>query len=514
MRPPLLVAVALVLGAPALAQWDQVSTPFTTAGSAPRFDLQGVLRVRTDLAYNLDLDRGPTPSGELLFPAPASEPVDGQALLGADLRLRLQPHARYQGVALHALVDVFDNLALGSTPHPAAASSVVTGQDPPRLGINSLVDAVAVKRVWGEAALPVGLLSVGRMPSAWGLGLVANSGLCDECDGADSADRVAFVTPLVGHLWGVGFDWSASGPVQARDAHALDQDPADDVRSASAMVLSTLPDVAVRRKLRAGKLVVHYGLIGSVRWQDREAVRAGQGDALVWIDRGFVGGLVDGWLRLQVAGLRIEAELAYLAASYQNASLLPGVRLNQPATAQQWGGAVESEWRAADDGWHLGLDLGVASGDPAPGLGAREVSRFGAPGDLDGAQVRPPYDLRVDNFRFHPDYHVDRILWRQIVGTVTDGAYLRGRAGYSPLPGLSLELWAVGSMALYAESAPGRSNLLGVELDPTLRYRSRDGFELLLGYGVLFPLAGLASVENNLSAAPGQTLRAMTRFAF
>ncbi|MFH1808565.1 MAG: TIGR04551 family protein [Pseudomonadota bacterium] len=513
MRPVLLV-LALLLAAPGQAQWDQVSTPFTTAGAAPSFGMQGVFRVRTDLDANLDLDRGPTPSGELLFPAPASDPQNGQILLGADMRLRLQPRVSYKGIALHALVDVLDNLALGSTPHPAAASSVVTGQDPPRFGVNSLVDAVAIKRVWGEAALPVGMLAVGRMPNHWGLGLVANNGLCDECDGADSADRVAFVTPLLGHLWGVGFDWSASGPVTERDGRWLDREPRDDVRSASAMVLNTLPDPALQRKLRAGKLVLHYGLIGSLRWQDREALSAGQDDALVWIDRGFTGGLVDGWVRLRWAGLRVEAEFAYLGARYDNASLLPGVRLNQPATAQQWGGAIETEWRADDELWHLGLDLNVASGDPAPGFGAREMSRLGAPGDLDGAQVHPPYDLAVDNFRFHPDHHLDRILWRQIVGTFTDGVALRARAGLSPLRGLSLELWAVGSAALFAESAPGHSNLLGIELDPTVRYRSNDGFELLLAYGVLFPLDGLASVENQLAASPGQTLRVMTRFAF
>ena len=29
-------------------------------------------------------------------------------------------------------------------------------------------------------------------------------------------------------------------------------------------------------------------------------------------------------------------------------------------------------------------------------------------------------DTTVDNFRFHPDYHVDRILFREIIGTVTE----------------------------------------------------------------------------------------------
>ena len=40
----------------------------------------------------------------------------------------------------------------------------------------------------------------------------------------------------------------------------------------------------------------------------------------------------------------------------------------------------------------------------------------------------PPRDRTVDNFRFHPDYRIDRILFREIIGTVTDAVYLRPHA--------------------------------------------------------------------------------------
>jgi len=518
MRRLLLIASLLSLAPPVQAGWENVGTPFSTAGDSPDFSLAGNLRARGDFFYNLDLDRGPTPSGDLLFPAPASDPQNGQLITGADLRLRLQPIMVYRGIAVHAQVDVFDNLALGSTPRPAPSESVVSGQDVPRLGVNSLVDAIAVRRVWAEAALPIGLLAVGRMPSHWGLGIVANDGLCDECDLGDSSDRIAFVTPLLGHIWGIGFDWSASGPQLLRSGAQLDREPADDVRSIGGSVLSWLPDAAVDRKVRAGKLVLNYGLLGSYRWQQREAVAAsGQGgaaDPLLWVDRGLSAGIVDGWARLRWSGLRIEAEAAYLNASIANASLVPGMRLHHPLTSNQWGGALETEWAPLDSWWAVGLDAGIASGDPAPGFGGRDDLRFGQPGDLDGAQIRPPYDMAVDNFRFHSDYRVDRILWRQIVGTVTDGAYLRGRGAIEPLRGLRFELAAIGSLALAAESAPGRTNLLGVELDPTVSYRSRDGFEMLLAYGFLWPLDGLGNRDPERAAHPGQTIRWMTRFVF
>ena len=51
---------------------------------------------------------------------------------------------------------------------------------------------------------------------------------------------------------------------------------------------------------------------------------------------------------------------------------------------------------------------------------AREIPiTLAKPGDLDGAKANPPFHTNVDNFRFHPDYRIDRILFREIIGTVT-----------------------------------------------------------------------------------------------
>ena len=53
-------------------------------------------------------------------------------------------------------------------------------------------------------------------------------------------------------------------------------------------------------------------------------------------------------------------------------------------------------------------------------------------GDLDGPQARPPGDATIDNFRFHPDYHVDLILWRRIIGQVTDAIYVKPTVAVGP----------------------------------------------------------------------------------
>jgi uncharacterized protein (TIGR04551 family) len=173
--------------------------------------------------------------------------------------------------------------------------------------------------------------------------------------------------------------------------------------------------------------------------------------------------------------------------------------------------AFESEWDASAR-WQLGLDAGVASGDPAPGFGALPPPNApaGQPGDLDAPQANPPFDNRVDNFRFHPDYRIDRILFREIVGTVTDAAYVRPRLAATLLDlgraRLTLSLAAIASWAVEPASTPSGSRALGLELDPTLAYDA-DSFVAVLEHGLLLPWSGLDNPDAGLTARTAQILR-------
>ncbi len=172
-----------------------------------------------------------------------------------------------------------------------------------------------------------------------------------------------------------------------------------------------------------------------------------------------------------------------LVANIAQPSLIPGVELRAPVTSLQWGGALESEIGAPEAAFGAGVDAGFASGDPAPGFGAlpeppcrpRPSRATRRP-----AGARRASDQRVDNFRFHPDYRIDRILFREIIGTVTDAIYVRPhvrlRLWHYATGELTAEVAAVASFAMYATSTPGNKAPLGVELDPTLAYGSRDGF--------------------------------------
>lgn len=483
--------------------------------------IDGGLRLRGQLFHNFDLDRGLDPSGQPLFPVPLADPT-AQAFAFADARLRtdLAVFPPFGGLAVKARLDVLDDLVLGSTPEGDPAGS--TRQRPPPAGLR-------LERAWGEAVTPVGVLAAGRMGSHWGLGMATNGGDCEDCDAGDTADRIAFVTPLAGHLWAIAYDFTASGPVVERPlrARVLDVEPMDDVRTVTfALLAPRTPEARDRRRL-AGKATLEYGAYASYRWQtsDIPAATVDTGrpvvlDAGQVVPRGASALGCGAWVRLTMPHARVELEPAALFGRADEASRIPGVDMRDVFTSTQLGAALESELGAPEGPFGAGLDLGFASGDPAPGFGAfaRPDAPAPRPGQLDGPQATPRRDDRIDNFRFHADYRIDRILFREIIGTVTDAWYLRPharvRAARFGAGELSASLAAILSFAVEATSTPGGESPLGLELDPTIRYESKDGFLVAVEYAVLFPFSGLDNPSENLPAKPAQLARIHLGYGF
>ncbi len=526
-----LAAIALVtLASSARAQGFRDLGNDIEAARQTEVVFHGALRSRFETLTNLDLDRGPQTNGEAIFPVPLSD-LDAQTLTHADFRLRtdlalLVPKA---GMAVKLRIDALDNLALGSQPD--GVPSVAVSQRPAN-------QPFVVRRAYGEVLTPLGLLAVGRMGNHWGLGMLANGGDCSDCDSGDAADRVAFVTPLLGHVWAVAFDWTSIGPSTDRAApnRVVGLDRADDVRTFTFALFDFHTDLARRRRARANRISVEYGAYVSHRWQDRDV----PADYLPTANpipltraqsqqRGFRATAVDGWLKVTLPSGRIELEAAYLRARIDQPSLLAGVELRDAFTSSQIGAALETDFGPrhgeGKSPWSLGLDAGFASGDPAPGMGAlygrndRGTSAAAPqPGDLDGPQARAPFDTRVDNFRFHPDYRIDRILFREIVGTVTDAIYVRphGRVRLAELgPGrLEAQLAVIASFAVEPSSTLSGERGLGIEVDPTLVYATTQGFLASLEYAVLFPLAGFDNPTAGLDARPAQLFRARLGLQF
>jgi uncharacterized protein (TIGR04551 family) len=518
---------AATLAALTFSAAEAGATGFTDIGDDLRshvrsiFDIHGYFRARGEMFYNLDLDRGPTPSGQLLFPVPLSDPT-GQALYSADMRFRtdLAVYAPGGGVAAKVRLDVPDNLTLGGFPDGVPSAS--TTQKSP--------DFVAkLRRAYGEVLTPIGVFAAGRMGAHWGLGMLSNGGDCIDCDSGDSADRIAFLSPIGGHVFAAAFDFSSTGPTTPRgiQGKVVGIDPADQVRTVTFALLNFKNDLARERRRKAGKTTFEYGAFASYRWQDKDiplsylpvTTRSSYLPTQV-MQRGYGATALDAWGRLTLPNGRIELEAALLIAHVEQASLLPGALLRRPVDSLQWGAALESDFGKPEDDWGGGFDVGVASGDPAPGFGVRSdpLAKPAQKGDLDGPQANPPLDNRVDNFRFHPDYRIDRILFREIIGTVTDTVYLRPHVRYTAFnfgtSQVTLSLTGIASFALEASSTPGGQSPLGIELDPTIAYRHRDGFGVALEHAVLFPLSGLDNVELNLKAQPAQLLRVRAAYAF
>ncbi|MBL4634371.1 MAG: TIGR04551 family protein [Kofleriaceae bacterium] len=471
-------------------------------------EISGYFRTRGEVLYNFDLDRGLLASGQPLFPVPAGDP-SAQALRSANMRLRTDLRLRAPGSGLSVVVrtDLLDNLTLGSTPNLRGGTPAASpGQEAP-------VQGFRIKRAYGEALLPIGVLSVGRQGSHWGLGMVANGGDCEGCDGGDAADRISFVTPLVGHIFALAYDISATGPLQVdhSGSRSIDIEPTDDVQSLTFAFMRYHSEVARKRRGRAGRVTVEYGAYLSHRWQDKDIPSSYLGDEIrigpnSIVHRGFSATATDAWFRLSTANLRIEAEAAYLRANVDQGSLVPGVEFYDALTSNQFGAALESELTFSR--LTVGLDAGSASGDPSPGFGAQ-------PDDL---QAAPPFDTHIDNFRFHTDYRVDKILFREIIGTVTDAMYLRPHLRF-PLADASgaklvFDAAAIASWAIEATSTPSGQKALGIEFDPTLRYETRDGFVAALEYAILLPLGGFDNPVSGLDARSAQLWRLHLRFPF
>jgi uncharacterized protein (TIGR04551 family) len=486
------------------------------------FTLDGYFRVRPNLFYKFDLGKVRERS---LFPT-RSEQENTQG--SANMRVRLEPTFNIsEEVRLKLQLDLLDNVLLGSTPDRVDGGRNLFGifsesQDIP----NALANSIAVKRAYGEVSTPVGILRFGRMGSNWGLGMLRNDGNCLDCDFGDNVDRIQFVTePLTGFYVTPMIDFNSEGYTSQEvtgdeQREAFDLTNSDDSQSYVLAVARRDTDQQVKDKLENNQGVFNYGLhftYRTQRWEDDtsnlDEIRFVPRDATLYVP--------DLWARYEERLFRVEVELAAMYGSINNRALTVG-DANNPAANQslrvlQFGGVAQGEYKMLNGDLHLGMELGFASGDKAPGFGNSQRGRVVNPGGatIDGPQYSCGAggcaDNAIRNFRFNRAYRVDLILWREILGGITDAVYLKPSVKYSLADGFDLLGSAIYSQALYAESTPsttGRS--LGFEVDLGARYETEDGFVAGLSWGILFPMAGLQeSTANALFVRDFETAQAL-----
>jgi uncharacterized protein (TIGR04551 family) len=511
------------------------------------FEVDGYFRFRGQTLAGLDLRAGRDASGRYLFPISRSG-EGGSSFSTANMRLRLEPTLNVsEHVRVRAQVDVLDNHVLGSStsrlfddpnspfPVPFYGSTRVVGVGDPRLDR----PYVSPKRVWAEIQTPVGLLSFGRMPSHWGLGVMTNSGAGIDEDFGDTVDRLQFALPSVstpiGRLTIVPIlDFHNEGTLYADPrfgpglGQPFDAAKGDDARSLSLKVARLDTDDEVRRKTERNEASVNYGVYYSYRTQpalfpESEAgldpSLASTTTPLEAVHRAAYAHVADFWWRLLTSRWRIEAEIAGVYGSIGDVRRTLAEDPVPKVLLRQWGGAAIVDYTVLPNRFTFGGEVGAASGDDAPGFG--NVPQLGATpyGSLEGAQWNRTGDRTIRNFRFNPAYRVDLLLFRQILGQVTDAMYVKPKFRWDLLPGLFLDGQLVYSRALDAKSTPsvaadgsGGSANLGLELDAMLTYAAGDGFQAWLHYGILQPLGGLEPPDRSVSRAQALALGLAAKF--
>jgi uncharacterized protein (TIGR04551 family) len=515
-----LFAVVASGAASARVGFGDPAEPFRERAPDDWIVVDGHLRLRGAVFGNLDLDRGPSPStGKPLWPA-GEGPLD--TTTGADMRVRLAP-SFFLGddVRVFLEVDLLDNVALGvrprGTPYAGAPGIVAGGafQEP----LDFATGAFRVRSAVGEVLTPFGTLSAGRAPSHFGLGIAANAGDDVDDDGGDRADRVAFVTPLFGHFVAASFDWAASGaaggdPLSSPDPRRF----SDEVHSLAVALLRFRSPWEVELYREAGRVVFDYGAAFSTQWQRTDVPGFYQSfdpalasDA-ARVPRNYLGLVVDVWARAVFGPLRIEAEAIASHLDIENASPLAGVELREPVTGNPFGGVVQVEWQAVPELLALHVEGGVASADPAYGFVDDSASPLAVsrPGDVKGPQIDGSRDTRVDAFRFHPAYRVDLILWRSLLGGVSEAGYARAAVRSRPLQMIELELSTIYSQGLLSERTPGGVGPLGLEVDGAATLRIGQ-FSVRTDAGVLFPFGGLGARGGS---APGLAHMILVRLGY
>jgi uncharacterized protein (TIGR04551 family) len=549
-------------------------------GARPAFEIHGYYRVRAELFHNFSLGRLDTASTGL-WPMPAdnsynqitptgnkttyasvnlcgsdptkvaNNPCSNITQASANMRFRVNPELHISdNLRIMAQIDMLDNLVLGSTPQgyynvPSSSGGYqaqgrggytplgvfTTTQWAPVAGVNSTTNSIMVKRVWGEYMTPFGLLRFGRMPSHWGLGMVANSG-----DGHDSDDRIMFLTGLKKYdLYFAGmWDFANSGSTTATFAEQQGQPT----------VMSQLVNVnewglvAVRKRdpelqrldLAKGNPVFNGGAYVIYRNQFLANDQGGTGTQsmagnLNQTNTGYAAGLSrrgawavipDLWFQFLYKKFRFEAEGAMIYGDIESLGNVPNAQnsgyLNpsNPSNpgwhVRQGGVAAQSEFRAIEDRLRIRFDFGWASGDP----GLTQL----APQPQQLTPKIAPGDRTYTEFAFHPDYRVDLIFFRNILTRVQGAYYFKPGAEYDFTRDKSGQKAGGGASVVWSRAsefiqAPGHQHDLGVEIDGKLYYQSRDGtmnddhnkmggFYTQLEYGVFFPLPGLGYL-------PGQT---------
>lgn len=517
--------------------------PTTPALPAPKgrrkrwklFEIDGYFRLRTDWFKNFNLgfyDRAQDGSslGGAPFPRALgcySDNLDHPCgnLSGANMRLRLEPTINIdEGTSVHVQADVLDNLVLGSTPTGTDLTGVYSDtnlpplgafgatQDPPTAGVNSNRDAITVKRAWAEVAIPLGILKFGRQPDHWGMGMFHNGGGHDpiagtydlDADYGDTVDRVSFSAQIPGTQlramlaadWGITrLTSNQTAQNKGHEGHPFDLDDSDDQDGWVAVISKMDSPQEFKDTVDRGDLALNYGVYFEYKTQSWDNnlngfTLGGSLDPIAgYVPRGMKTYTPDLWGKLGYGRWSLEGEFV---AQLGKISRVDDLNKLGTVDIRKYGGTGRVGWKGLEGKLRLGLETGAASGDQWDNTpqGNTNIAYANLLGTCPtGASC--PTDSKLSQFIFNREYKVDMILFRHLIGAVTNAGYVKPYLQYDLTKSITFKVANVTSFALKPIATPGNSRMYGTEFDSDVAY-TNNGFTIGISYGVLFPFGAMA----------------------
>jgi uncharacterized protein (TIGR04551 family) len=402
-------------------------------------------------------------------------------------------------------IDVLDNLVLGSTyggdgnTTDLRLGAFGDTQDAPVAGVNSIGNSIAVKRAWAEINAPIGVLKFGRQPWHWGMGMVANGGGNDpihgtynlDADFGDTVDRVMLSVAVPGTKLNAGLavDWSQMGPTSAqtgeqsdRGRQAWDLDDADDLDQWLLMLSHMDSPTQIADKLADGELILNYGAFLAYRTQKFAQTVLNFGEQAPsddYVRRDLTSYIPNVWVHIAKGKFDFEAELVTAIGDLK----APEAGITDTIDIRQFGGVAKVGYKLLDDDLKVGLEGGFASGDRHDNVVPGRIH-------VSGAQNLGVNDTKLQQFMFDKNYHVDMILFRELMGTVSNAIYAKPSFQYDLTSKFMVSGAGILSMAHRKEATPGNSDFYGVEFNGDVGYHN-DGFFAGISYGIFLPMAAM-----------------------
>lgn len=508
------VVVLLGLGSTQATAQDRVVTDRTDLFASDGLfwmELDGAFRWRTDVWHQMDMGLYPAVNQYgIAGPWGEQQGEDSSAYrVSSDFRLRLHPVLHVgERADLHLVMDVLDSHAgdsLGSDFTKTLSGDYavpLAGQG------GSGAQALAVRMAWGELFLfHIVTLKAGRMPAHWGLGLVENDARDWDTNGGDAIDGVTLTGGFAGMKVALSLDWPLEG-TQATDpfspwAPPIDLGDRDDIWQWR---------VKFERTDVYGPSKVEFGLFGRIRFQEFSSLggknpyevcqSAYSWDPvydcteLFWRDATVF--TPDGYIRFThqfdpTLSLRLEGEIAARYASLGATQRFSGKDTSK--TLYGLGGVARGVLEAAKQ-WSVSLEFGAASGDEgSQAFGILDRPVVAEPDDSNWEGSLVARNSTVTSFALHPNFLVDQIMFRNLIGAVTNAWYLKPTVQTILDTGDYGQVFMEGSLlyarAFVASSTPGEDANLGVEADLTFGADLFEHVQLRVQGGVLFPFEGL-----------------------